>query len=408
MAKPAESGTIVSTPHESMWPMSTTSLQNIADKVRRLDRDEPYVVDAALAVVVLAVTSVPFMVPQPGQPPVAASYVVSAATALALIWRRRFAVLTGVAVIALMCVNVMLGGIEQPLPYAALIAVVSIAATAPAWQRTVMHPVAVILAVVASLTAGQPRELGYLLLGYCGAYAFGRLVVARRHARDALHQLHTQSQLVQRAETQQLAAAQRAGVAESMQDVISRLTSLMVVQAEAGPSDPKRAAETFDAIAGTGRRAITQLERIRGVLRDGAASYDKPTLDDIEALVGHVEAAGSEVSLETHGRTGALDPAAESAVYRIVQQSLTNVVKSADARSAAVRLAWSEDDLTVTVSDESQQSRPRPGNGEAGLAGLNEQAAEHGGTVTAGPTPEGHGYQVVAAFPLLQPDPVGA
>jgi signal transduction histidine kinase len=192
-----------------------------------------------------------------------------------------------------------------------------------------------------------------------------------------------------------------------MHDILAHAVSLMVVQAEAGPvvvrSDPARAEAAFDAIAATGRDAMTQLRRILGVLKEeqgGASSrrLPQPGVAALGELVHQVaESTGLRTKLRVSGEPRPLPADTEVAAYRVVQEALTNTVKHAYASSAVVELDWTEDALTLTVTDDGRG--PAAGaDGGHGLIGIRERAAACGGVADAGRGPDG-GFRVVVRLP---------
>jgi signal transduction histidine kinase len=154
-------------------------------------------------------------------------------------------------------------------------------------------------------------------------------------------------------------------------------------------------------VATTGRQAIGEMRRLVGTLRvdDPADRYPVPGLAQLDELLGQVRAAGLPVRLVVTGRPQPLGQGAELAVYRIVQEALTNARKHAvDATGAVVRLRYEDEGIDVEVTDD---GRPAPVVGDAGhgLTGMRERAAAYGGTVEAGPGPEG-GWLVHARLRL--------
>lgn len=223
---------------------------------------------------------------------------------------------------------------------------------------------------------------------------------------------------------------ERARIAREMHDVVAHSLSVIVSQAQGGAyvaaSRPERAVLALETIAETGREALADMRGLLGVLRaDGtgpagpypatpagpdpatpaaaarpaAPAGPQPALADLPDLIGRVRAAGVPVELGGSGTPRRLGPATALAVYRLVQESLTNTLKHAgpDAR-ADVRLVWTEEELTVTVTDDGYGQTPGPGGGQ-GLAGMRERAAVVGGQVSAGPRP-GRGFAVEAHFPV--------
>lgn len=157
----------------------------------------------------------------------------------------------------------------------------------------------------------------------------------------------------------------------------------------------------FDAIADTGRDALTQLRRTLGVLRSGEAGREpQPDLDALPALVARARESGLTTSLREHGDRGPVPAEVALAAYRIVQESLTNTLKNAAATHLSVRLDWRDAVLDVEVSDDGRGSGPDPGSGGHGLVGMREGASSCGGTLTTGRRADGTGFRVFATLPL--------
>jgi signal transduction histidine kinase len=123
-----------------------------------------------------------------------------------------------------------------------------------------------------------------------------------------------------------------------------------------------------------------------------------PTAADLPELVAGFRAAGLDVGFDVHGDVGALPPATGLGVYRITQESLTNVAKHAPTSRTEVRLAVDADAVRLTVRDRDGRTVATPSeNGGLGLRGMRERAAALGGTLDAGP--DGDGWLVDAALP---------
>ncbi|MZD09489.1 sensor histidine kinase, partial [Streptomyces sp. SID5785] len=90
------------------------------------------------------------------------------------------------------------------------------------------------------------------------------------------------------------------------------------------------------------------------------------------------------------------------AAFRIVQEALTNVVRHSGSRRARVRVRHDADTVTLTVDDDGPASHAEAGGSGNGLAGMRERAAALGGTIEAGPRPDG-GFRVVAGLPRTPP-----
>lgn len=196
---------------------------------------------------------------------------------------------------------------------------------------------------------------------------------------------------------------ERNRIARELHDIVAHSLSVIVVQAEGGRAvaarHPERAGEVLGTIAETGREALTETRRILGVLREGrgsGAEYGpQPGLADIPDLVRRTS---EQAELTTFGTPPALAPAVGLTAYRVVQESLTNVLKHAgpDARARVV-LACTADAVEIEVTDDGRTATVPDGQGH-GLRGMAERVSLHDGELTAGPGPGG-GFVVRARIP---------
>lgn len=311
-------------------------------------------------------------------------------------------------------------GPGQPLPYAGLIAFYTVALMCPARVRAAVGGLSVVtVAVSAGLRTGTARELSFTLFCAGAAYVLGRLQHTRQAYTAAVEDRAAQLERANRIESEQAVARERARIAREMHDILSHAVSIMIVQAEAGPvavrRAPERAEAAFEAISETGRDAMVQLRAMLGLLREeGPAPREpQPGVAALPRLLDRVRQGGPQIAYEETGEVRALAPAVDTAVYRIVQEALTNVVKHAAADRVSVRLHHTARDLTVTVADDGLgPARPGGGGGGTaggdaagghgsgghGLIGIRERAAAHGGTATAGPGPDGRGFRLSAVL----------
>jgi signal transduction histidine kinase len=192
---------------------------------------------------------------------------------------------------------------------------------------------------------------------------------------------------------------ERTRIAREMHDVVAHSLSVMVNQAKGGQYAPDRAAETLAVIEDTGRRALTDMRGLLGVLRTGPAEQlAQPTLAELPELLARVRSAGLPLELVKHGTPGMLGPGAELTAYRIIQEALTNTVKHAGQAKAVVTLSWEAATLVVTVVDDGNGPAAEPGDGH-GLFGMRERVAAIGGKLTTGEGPKG-GFRVEARIPV--------
>ncbi|MGT2530721.1 sensor histidine kinase [Streptomyces nojiriensis] len=375
----------------------------------RVARADPRWQDVGMTLLVQAATTIPFVVPRDPEdsPATWAAYLLTTLGNLPLVWRRRAPTAALVGVIAAGYVyRTVLDGPGQPLPYAGLICVYSIALLRPPRERlAVGAALVVVIAVSVGLNTGTARELLFALFVFASAFALGRLQATRLAYTEAALDRAAQLERANRIEAEQAAARERARIAREMHDILSHAVSIMIVQAEAGPvavrRAPERAEAAFEAIAETGRDAMAQLRTILGVLRaeEAAPRAPQPGIGELPALVDRVRASGLAVSYERTGEVRELPAALGATVHRVVQEALTNVVKHAGATAVDIRLEYGARELAVRVTDDGRGASGG-GAGGHGLIGIRERAAAHGGTAWTGPGADGRGFTVLVTSPL--------
>ena len=196
---------------------------------------------------------------------------------------------------------------------------------------------------------------------------------------------------------------ERRRIARELHDVVAHTVSVMVVQAAGArrqlDRDPERARAALRQVRETGEDTLAELERLFGVLH-----ADEPAggLDEIPALVERVRAAGLPVEIEVTGAARPLDPKADVAAFRVVQEALTNTLKHAGPATARVTVRWEHDELELVVSDTGWGADgPRGDGSRRGLVGMRERIEPFGGDVQAGPRAAG-GFEVRARLPLAR------
>jgi signal transduction histidine kinase len=174
---------------------------------------------------------------------------------------------------------------------------------------------------------------------------------------------------------------------------------------------PDKAAESLAAIRQASDEALGELHAMLGVLRDGDGGGDggraplspAPGLGELDALVAQAAGAGVEVRVSVKGEPRRLPPAVDLACYRVVQESLTNVVRHARASRAEITVTHADGRVTVEVTDDGRAGRNGHGTGSGqGILGMRERARALGGSLEAGPRPGG-GFRVLATLPVGTP-----
>jgi signal transduction histidine kinase len=205
------------------------------------------------------------------------------------------------------------------------------------------------------------------------------------------------------------ATDERLRIARELHDAVAHSMSLINVQAGVAlhliDERPEQAREALATIKGASKDALVELRSILGVLRQVDEDVPRgptPSLGRIDELVHQASLSGVDVHLEVHGDLAHLPRPVDLAAYRIVQESLTNVVRHAGRPDATVRIRAGDGLLAVEVLDEglgpaaSGVDLPSGGNG---IAGMRERASSVGGNLEAGPR-AGRGFAVRAQLPL--------
>ncbi|ADB35970.1 histidine kinase [Kribbella flavida DSM 17836] len=199
---------------------------------------------------------------------------------------------------------------------------------------------------------------------------------------------------------------ERTRVARELHDVVTHHVTAMVVQAEAArylTASPERLEQTLTAITDTGRRAVTDLRHLLGLLNpDHSTEPRTPSLGELNALVEQVRRAGQPVELTEQGEPMATAGSAGVTAYRVVQEALTNALKHAYGSRTSVYVRHGEREITVEVRTDGSGTHPAsPGGSGRGLAGLRERVAVLGGEFSA--VRRDGGFVVRACIPSGSP-----
>ncbi len=210
----------------------------------------------------------------------------------------------------------------------------------------------------------------------------------------------------------QAVADERLRIARELHDVVAHSMSVIAVQAGTGrlviDDDPEHARRALASIEETSKDALAEMRRLLGVLREdvsgAAALAPVPTLDDLDQLVAHAVEGGTPVDVQVEGDRRTAPAGIELAVYRVLQEALTNVRRHAPGARARVRVAFGTGELAVEVENPLTGGNPAdvggpadPGGGQ-GLIGMRERVSVYGGSFEAGPRPDGT-FRVSARIP---------
>ena len=212
----------------------------------------------------------------------------------------------------------------------------------------------------------------------------------------------------ERAQLTRLAVAEeRAAIARELHDIVAHSLSVMILQANGGgyalDHDPDRTREALRTISATGNDALGEIRQLVQILRsdgDDGIGDDPASPGRVTAVVERARAAGLAVDLIQDGTPPEMPGGVALAVFRIVQESLTNTLKHAGpAPSATVRVQYSPRSISVEVTDNGVGGPPATGG--HGLVGMRERALLYGGTFDAG-AHLGGGWRVRARIPLAE------
>jgi signal transduction histidine kinase len=259
---------------------------------------------------------------------------------------------------------------------------------------------------------GDTRVLAVLLASAIPVAALAGM--ARRSREESLTHSAVR-ELTEGVLAEHLARGERARIARELHDVVAHHISVVAVQAETArlttPGLTEAGAQRFAAIGDTARAGLTEMRRLLGVLREDAATaaegpdgveaaarHPQPGLPQLGGLVDQARgASGSAARLIVSGAVTRLDPGVELAVYRIVQEALTNARRHAPGAAVDVELRYADDTVRLRVRDNGPGPAGSPGTGH-GLLGMRERAAAAGGSLRTGEGPGG-GFCVEAELP---------
>ncbi|MER6091627.1 sensor histidine kinase [Streptomyces bluensis] len=369
-----------------------------------------------------AAVSLPSILRPSGGSRLAEELALTAALAVPLVWRERRPMLVFVLTAATAALTAYAGslhGADASADVARVVALFNVGRFGTPRQLLIAVAIALTQLVAWATTLWNDGQLRFatnpepvLLLGIVTVTAVAGLGLATRLVNVVIAALQKEKDQQAR-----LAVAQeRARVSKEMHDILGHTLAVMVGLADGAAglteSKPQRGAETLRIIADSGRGALAELRRLLAVIGDNDRPHEaplapQPGLADLDPLIERVRAAGPSVTLDADGDLIALAPGLQLAVYRIVQEALTNTLKYAAAdTSISVRVAVDSETVHVDVEDSgplrAPRSRKRSAGSGRGLVGMRERAAIYQGQVTAGPNRE-DGWSVHARLLTTPP-----
>jgi signal transduction histidine kinase len=338
-------------------------------------------------------------------------HVVLAAIVVGALLFRRLAPLAVLCVIgsAILLWNLSQTGQPRSGDLAIIVAVFTLAVLRGPWWGVIGIGIEVVAyaPLMHSGTCDVPCQVGWTSL-----FVFAVIAgVAVREVRRLNLELAEQTDMLRRTREElvrRTVGQERSRISRDIHDMVAHGVTLMVIQAGVArwlaEANPARAEQALRAVEKAGNDALLELRS----LVEALASQPSDRADPIPArdqlrigpLVEHAVEAGMQVELVIRGEPRPLDPGLELSLYRIIQEALTNVRRHAPGAKACVELRYVHGGVEAEVSNVAGRTAlwgsPAPGTGQ-GLLGMAERAALFGGTVEAGPTPNG-GFRVLATL----------
>jgi signal transduction histidine kinase len=377
---------------------------------RVVPRDEPWIVDSALAlfVVVIALAQQSASVAATSETQTL-GMAFAALFPLLLVLRRRAPVAVMAGLLVILAVWGATGAATSGAGIPVVVALYTVAAYRPS---RVSLAVALVTAVwvlgVQAQSARVTSNVVEIAATFAATWWLGRSTQTRRYQRDALAVYAADLAATREQLAEQRVSEERLRIAREMHDVVAHSLGVVAVQAGVAEHllerDPGQARESVTTIGDVARSGLADMRRTLDLLRsDGSAGdYDaSPRLADVPVLVDDMRrGAQLDIDLQVRGKPMTpFDAALELAAYRVVQEALTNAGKHAPGSHVTVDLTYGPDDVSVEVVDDgSDQPLDVPGSGN-GLPGMRERVALFGGSFEAASRGDG-GFRVAASFPV--------
>ncbi len=255
-----------------------------------------------------------------------------------------------------------------------------------------------------------------IILLFAALWAVGNVVRSRFRRLEIAGRVIADLSEEQERVSREAVVDERARIARELHDILGHTLNLIVIQAGAAQrvftKTPEKALDNLNSIESTGRQALSDVDRLLGILRDpddpsnsrSPSLEARPSIGRLNSLVEEMGATGQLVELFVSGSPANIAPSTDLSAYRIVQEALTNVMTHAAGSKARVDIDYSEEFLAVTITNDSSgvdKLEGRKGGG-SGVVGMRERTALFGGVFEAGSTDDG-GWRVHATFPIGQP-----
>ena len=343
----------------------------------------------------------------------ALGFVLLGSAAAALLWRRRYPIAVTAFVLVIM-IGWAVAGYGDGQDLVLIVAIYSVGRYADNNRDSLATVVAVIAVSIAGtvIDPAQRIDIAPAILLSALPWYVGRRIRNRGEYVALLRERAERLSAEQQARARRAVAEERSRIARELHDVVAHRVSMMTVQAGAARTiartDLDSAVEAMGDVERAGRQALGELRHLLGVLRPDTADPDdlgpQPGLADLANLTEALTHAHADVTLSIGDLPGDIPVAVDLSAYRIVQESLTNIIKHAGP-DPTVQISIDLDgrDLVIEVTNTTASEQSGLPVSGYGIAGMRERAHLLGGTLAAGPQPPDH-YRVEARLPVA-PEP---
>ncbi|PPF23960.1 MULTISPECIES: sensor histidine kinase [unclassified Rathayibacter] len=275
--------------------------------------------------------------------------------------------------------------------------------------RWLLSVVLVVAGCALALPTGGPVFAAVLAGVVVLAWAGGHLFRVRRERARLLAEQRVLTQGLEDAGRELNLISERARIARDVHDIMAQSLSIVLAQADGAArlvrADPGRAQASLGVISDVARSSLVEVRMLIESIGPSPVTLDQPTLSELPHLIERFDSAGLTVGFAEDGERLTLTEGQQLAVYRIVQEALTNALRySGDRPNAFVRLLWNGTALLLEVTSHGRPGRePSVGSG-MGVAGMKERAELAGGWLTAEGTDGDGSFVVTASIPAPDPE----
>lgn len=245
---------------------------------------------------------------------------------------------------------------------------------------------------------------------YAAAWGLGIYARSRREYTQVIEERASLLEREREVRAREAVADERARIARELHDMVGHALNLIVIQSGGAQrvfeSKPELVRDSLASIESTGRQALTDMERMLGILRGAEEADDalspQPGLSQLDTLAARVSEAGLPVKVTVEGTPVALPSSVDLSAYRIIQEALTNALKHAGPAHASVKVRHWMDSLELEITDDGRGASGKGAGddeGGRGLIGMRERVGLFGGELSVGPRPGG-GFRVHVRLPL--------